>query len=378
MKNSTSFVGFYEANNISPVSQDISDLALHFQRRESLLRSVGIIPLLLKGKDLLEFGPGSGHNAVYLASLGPKKYELVDGNSKGVQETRAQLSDFSGSNIVVHHALFDSFQSRQKFDVVWAEGCLPHQSNPLPLLQHIASFTVAGGLLCVSCANGVSYLSETLRRLYRDRFYDCRGDVHVQVDQLKPFLEPHLRNLRGMSRPVEDWILDNIVQPLQDRRLLSIPEVIQCLDQGFDVMGSSPKMFTDWRWYKDIVGDDRGFNSGAIESYYKNNLNLLDYRYERPPHSIEFGKKLEAIGDQSWGLMCKVESGDGSAWDDLFDLMLELTMHIHCVAPETSAAILEITQLLKVGDPNQQLEHFPRWWGRGQQYISFIKKPIKS
>ena len=37
MKNNTSFVDFYNKHDISPVSQDISDLEKHFQRRDSLL-----------------------------------------------------------------------------------------------------------------------------------------------------------------------------------------------------------------------------------------------------------------------------------------------------------------------------------------------------
>ncbi len=145
MQNSPAFVGFYESNNISPVSQDITDLNKHFQRRESLFRSLGVLPGLVKDAKVLEFGPGSGHNALYTASLSPGQYELVDGNLKGVQETRERLTSFSSAHIKVHHALFDEFQTDKKFDLVWAEGCLPHQSRPLPLLKHVASFVLKGG-----------------------------------------------------------------------------------------------------------------------------------------------------------------------------------------------------------------------------------------
>ena len=123
--------------------------------------------------------------------------------------------------------------------------------------------------MCVSINNGISYLPETLRRLFRDRFFNATGDVHVQAHQLIPYLPPHLQHLRGMSRPVEDWILDSIVQPMQDRRLLSIPQVIACLNDKYDVYGSSPRFLTDWRWYKEIVGDNRGFNELALGNLCK-------------------------------------------------------------------------------------------------------------
>ncbi len=374
MQNSPAFVGFYESNNISPVSQDITDLNKHFQRRESLFRSLGVLPGLVKEAKVLEFGPGSGHNALYTASLSPGQYELVDGNLKGVQETRERLTSFSSAHIKVHHALFDEFQTDTKFDLVWAEGCLPHQSRPLPLLKHVASFVLKGGVVCVSTSNGISYLSEAFRRLFRDRFFDTTGDVHAQACQLTPYLQPHLQHLSSMSRPVEDWILDSIVQPLQDRSLLSVPEVITCLANRFDVYGSSPRFLTDWRWYKDIVGDNRGFNEKALDNYYQNNLNLLDYPFEFPAHSQEFGEKLEQMGSRSWDLMCRIEHGEELAWQDFFTLMQELCAHIDKQAPVTAEAIREAVILLQSGQPDMELKQFPQWWGRGQQYLSLIRK----
>ena len=365
---------FYSKHNISPVSQDIGILDKHYQRRESLYLSFGLAPSFMRGRTILEFGPGSGHNALYTASLSPQKYKLVDGNFRGVQETRDRLASFTDLQITVHHTHFDMFTTDSKFDTVWAEGCLPHQSRPLPLLIHVASFVTDGGCLCVSTNNGISYLSETIRRLYRDRFFDALGDVHEQARKLTPYIQPHLQQLRGMSRPVEDWILDSIVQPMRDRRLLSIPEVVSCLDREFDVYGSSPRFLTDWRWYKEIIGDDRRFNELALDNYYKNNLNLLDYRFDFPEHSRAYGEKLEALGSRSWDLMCEIEHGNESIWKEFFDLMDELCSHIDGQAPITVGAIRESCALLQNAKPDMDLLQFPQWWGRGQQYLSMIRK----
>ena len=365
---------FYSKHNISPVSQDIGILDKHYQRRESLYLSLGLVPSFMRGRTILEFGPGSGHNALYTASLSPQKYELVDGNFRGVQETRDRLASFTDLQITVHHALFDMFTTDSKFDTVWAEGCLPHQSRPLPLLTHVASFVADGGCLCVSTNNGISYLSETIRRLFRDRFFDALGDVHEQARKLTPYIQPHLQHLHGMSRPIEDWILDSIVQPMRDRRLLSIPEVVSCLEREFDVYGSSPRFLTDWRWYKEIIGDDRRFNELALDNYYKKNLNLLDYRFDFPEHSRAYGEKLEALGSRSWDLMCEIEHGNETIWKEFFDLMDELCSHIDGQAPITVRAIRESCALLQNANPDMDLSQFPQWWGRGQQYLSLIRK----
>jgi len=85
------FVTFYSDHKVSPVAQDITDLEKHFQRRDSLFRSLGIPPFLVNGLSVIEFGPGSGHNAVFTASLSPSKYVLVDGNTLGLTQTKEKI-----------------------------------------------------------------------------------------------------------------------------------------------------------------------------------------------------------------------------------------------------------------------------------------------
>lgn len=157
------FVEWYSAMGISPVSQDIEDLDRHFERREGLCRSLGLVPAWIGGRRLLEFGPGSGFNSLYFVSLEPAGYDLVEGNPVGYAETTQRLE--GAKNVVVHHSRFESFETRPVYDLVWAEGCLPHNSNPKALLSHVATFTKPGGVLVVSLVSGVSWLSEIFRRL---------------------------------------------------------------------------------------------------------------------------------------------------------------------------------------------------------------------
>ena len=146
----TSFVDFYTKHNVSPVSQDISDLRKHFQRRDVLLRSLGIPSALVRDATILEFGPGSGHNATYVASLEPSKYHLVDGNLKGVKDTKELISKYNIDDLKVVHSLFLEYQSDALFDIVWAEGCIPHQNDPINVLRHLSSFTIKDGIFVAS------------------------------------------------------------------------------------------------------------------------------------------------------------------------------------------------------------------------------------
>lgn len=163
------------------------------------------------------------------------------------------------------------------------------------------------------------------------------------------------------------------MQPLQDRCLLNIPTVIDCLHSKFDVYGASPRFLSDWRWYKQIVGIQRGFNEKALDDYYTNNLKLLDYRFEFPVHTLKFGYQLEEICSRSWDLMCLIENGDQSSWKGIFTTLEELCAHIEIAAPITTDAIREIARCLQGDDVDMPLPCFSTWWGRGQQYISLIR-----
>ena len=87
------YIGFYSQNKISPVHQDISDLEKHYSRRDYLYRNMGIVPFSLAGKSVLEFAPGSAHNALYTSSLNPQRYLLVDINPTGLEEGEALLKE---------------------------------------------------------------------------------------------------------------------------------------------------------------------------------------------------------------------------------------------------------------------------------------------
>ena len=77
---------YYIKEGISPVHQDISDLSKHFQTRVSLYRLLGLIPSFFKGKDIIEVGPGSGHNSIYTATLRPRTYDLVEPNPVALKD----------------------------------------------------------------------------------------------------------------------------------------------------------------------------------------------------------------------------------------------------------------------------------------------------
>jgi SAM-dependent methyltransferase len=102
---------------------------------------------LVEGRSVLEFGPGSGHNSIYTASLNPSTYDLVDANPTGLKSTSSMLSKYEDIELKVHESLFLDFKSEKKFDIVWAENCIPGQANPIEVLDYVKNFVQEKGIL---------------------------------------------------------------------------------------------------------------------------------------------------------------------------------------------------------------------------------------
>lgn len=233
---SSPFVDFYRANEISPVAQDISDLDRHFARREALYRHLGLPPRFLAGRSVIEFGPGSGHNAVYTASLKPARYVLVDGNPIGLERTGRILAEHGASTHECAPSMIEDYASEERFDVVLCEGVIPLQHDPASMLRHVANFAAPGGLVVMTCMDTVSQFSEIMRRLLAALMVDPQTPAARQVEPLRPLFSPHLASLTGRSRLVDDWILDVIVRPWVGE-MLSVADAVAALDGDFDCYG---------------------------------------------------------------------------------------------------------------------------------------------
>lgn len=372
------FVEYYSTNKISPVSQDISDMAKHMQRRSSLLRLLGVPPAYVRGLTILECGPGGGHNAVHLARLSPSRYVLVDANETGLEQVRLNLATYAPAcTPEIVRSLFEDFSIQEAFDLVLCEGVIPLQNDPAAITRKVAGFTKPGGVFIMTAADSISYLSDLLRRLYGQCITaGSKEPVAEQARQLLPVFKPHLDTLAGMSRPHEDWILDNVLQPFVGK-LFSIAEAVDALEEGFAFHGSSPDFVTDWRWYKSLVGDARDFNARARENYRANRHNLLDYRFDWAPRQPADNDRLHALCDAVYALCLAYQAS--RAPGILLTVAENVTAVAACVAdhaPSSAEALRDYARgarAMAAGAPPEQFDAFCAFFGRGQQAVSFLR-----
>ncbi len=374
------FVDFYTKEGISPVAQDIEDLEKHFRRRHALYRHVGIVPSLLSGRSVLEFGPGSGHNSIVTAAMSPARYVLVDANPVGLEGTEDLLARFAGAgrtDISVVESYIESFETSERFDLVLCEGVLPTQESPTELLSHIAQFVKPGGIILITCIDAASYLAEQLRRFAAALATRKEASTEEKLAVLVPLLGPHLDTIEGMSRSHGDWILDNVIQPFQGRALMGVKEAINTLHPEFSLHGTSPNFLVDRRWYKRITGPASDFNAVANDVYLSELHNFIDVR---TAHSVrepgENRSLLAACSETYEAIVNHSEVRDDAATTRVVQALEALRGEMAGLDPLTVrsfADFLAVVQRLQVGKQDVDWGEFASWFGQGQQYLSLVR-----
>lgn len=370
------FVDFYRELQISPVSQDISDLERHYKRRESLYRLLGLVPKFVRGLDVLELCPGSGHNSLYTQSLSPKSYTLVDANETGLSEAKNLFAQYHphAENVAFELSLIDDFIPTRNFDIVLCEGAIPLQIDPTAFTRGLTRFVDKQGVLVITTADAVSLLGECIRRLIAARIAPTTMPAIERLAALRPIFATHLMSLSGASRPIDDWILDNIIQPFIGKPF-SVLEAIEALaTEDFEAYGSSPRFATEWRWYKDMVGQKAQWNARMAEAYLENVLNFLDYRFIRPRHDPDFGLHLTLLCDNFFAELQRLDEPDSLGIERAVDCLETIASYIAKAAPETAESFQEVIRVMHCKTVTQDsFPTFSTFFGRGQQYLSFIR-----
>jgi len=379
-RTTASHLGFYTAFSISPVRQDVSDLRRHFERRHALYRHLGIIPATVRGRRVLEVGPGSGHNALYTAHLAPARYLLIEGNPTGVEHMEALFREHAedAATMEILTTRLEDWRPDETFDFVFCEGLLSGVPNPEEILAKLAAATAPGGVMVVTCVDHLSHFPETIRRLFAQLVIDPDASLDDQVARIEPMMRPHMATLSAASRRLDDWIIDNLIHPGSIIPLINFPEVIAVMAAEFQFYAASPHFVTDWRWYKAIVGENWDFNLPAIDAYWRSAHNLLDHRFARPPRDADANQRLYDLCTKARAQVAAFERTRRSVFVERFRVLLEeIAADARSFGPETASALEEAVGLLKGDgvDPSAvaRAENFAALFGRGQQYLSLIR-----
>jgi len=372
------FIDFYNKENILPVRQNIDDPRF-FETRSFLYSRLGVPLRLLKGMEIIEFGPGGGFNAVATSRYKPSLYYFVEGSNVGIEKLKYFIDNkkIYADNIEISSEDFLNFNIDKKFDLVIAEACIPGQQEPEECLSHISSFVKKDGLIIITTTSKSSMLSEILRALYGFLIKDSFKDS----DKYKQFLEikfaTHLSQLGTNTRSIEDWVLDNIINSFyKDRSNFSLLDAARELSD-FEFQSSVPTFLFDLSWYKNYIFDhsksmeNLKYQWPLFESY------LLDWRVEREKLLLlsveacqEISRLIEIAFDEVFMVL-----NEGPSEDKVANVLIALHKLRNILPPAFNETKNSITDFLAFLESNSRLDYkfkdFESWWGRGQQYISF-------
>ena len=327
----------------------------------------------------LRWGRGGGHNALGTVNWGIKHIDLVEPNPTGV-ETIGKLFDeylVSHDKYSVFHKTLEEYKTDKHYDIVIAEGFLSYLPNAKEICKKLMTFVSDGGVVVITCADDICIFIELIKRLIGQIIVRDAPTLHEKVEMLIPIFEPQLKKLRGVSRPAKDWIEDNIFNPaFSNGCQFSMLDALEAFKE-FDLLGSSPRMFTDYSWYKDIWFDEK---DDYRKQFLRKRMSLI---MAGLPEQMLDEKDVEPLVE-SFADIKKLENrleseGEISLISSILQEMSDISELVHKVLNKDFITVFDeitdiISELLKGNVPNfNKYPFFFSAFGRGLQYMSFMK-----
>jgi Methyltransferase domain. len=376
-------LSFYSDHSVAPVRQNIADLDGHFYRRRVLYQQLGIGAGAFTGRHILEVGPGTGQNALFVAAQRPSQLVLVEPNPTGVEEIKNSFKPYPAwcKILSVQNVPIEQYLNTHQFDFVLCEGLVGASGHPDPtaLILSIADHVRIDGILVLTCIEYVAYLSEMLRRLLGVEITGHLQDINQRTAALLPIFSSHLQSLPGMSRRFDDWVIDNLINPASVGRLVSFADCLSELGNKFDMLSTSPRFITDWAWYKKAALDINFFNQVALECYWHNLHNFMDYRCVSPPRLESENRSLSSRCEESHHQIREYErTRNSSVRQQIIANLHMLQQEISATLPMVAGALAEVEGWLLAPSIDLQAvansEKFGTWFGRAATYLSLIRR----
>jgi len=324
---------------------------------------------------------GTGHNSLYVASLFPDSYTLLEPNPAGI---RAIKDCYAGAGFphtapTLIEAKLEDYVPDNRFDIVLCENWLGSSAHERGLLRKLAGFVAPRGVLVVTCVSPIGFMPNIIRRALAARLTAGEASFERKTDVLVEAFGPHLRTIAGMTRSAKDWVQDNMINPAYFDLCLTLPMLVDELGGELQIAGVSPDFRRDWRWFKALSGKDFEFNSQVLQEYFRVGAALLDYRIDPAESDAQFNRTLE---DKALDLVKTVRRYEdapdkqGPEHGVLLDRLTDIESTLQSGFPSASwtAAVAEARGLLAntviAAADVAAMTGFGGWFGRETVYLS--------
>jgi hypothetical protein len=169
----------------------------------------------------------------------------------------------------------ETFDQDFEYDIAIAEAWLGGVEHELGLIKKLSARVKPGGVLILTLQSPVGMLANVMRRLLAYELAFDMTDIQAQTQILMAAFSGHLSSMHAMSRLHEDWIQDNLLNPAALTGVLTPATLLKTLP-NFDVYETYPKIMTDWRWYKELTGENKSLNRVLLECWRNQTHNFLN------------------------------------------------------------------------------------------------------
>ncbi len=375
------YLEYYGKNKISPVNIDKNKLELHITARKKLYRQLGIPLQCFNGKDILEAGPGSGWNTLVLLKYISKErinhIDLIEPNETGRAATLKLLED-NGINInkyTMYNTVLEKYNKDKTYDFIIAEQFIQHLPDWRNCIKNLKKYAKEGTVLITTCCDEIGLYIEKMKRFIGRYIIRDITRYDEKVSKLTEIFTPQLENLKGMTRIKEDWVKDQILNDVFLVRPMNMLDIIKNFEDGWDILGASQNIFTDYSWYKDVKYD-------YIEEYklqyeMKKHMFLTAENCNENVRTVKENKKLEKSVNLANDLAAEFERGSNFRIEDLVNAVGNVTENTDNLrVKEFNRQLMEILDILvKENDIDlYKYEIFSMTFGKSSQFISFEKK----
>ena len=373
---------YYQEQVISPVHYSIEDLESHFDRRDSLYRSLGLPPVAFSNSRVLEVAPGSGQNSLFVASCLPSSYDLVEPNPSGLRDIEESYRGFDRTHTAprLHPQRLEEFSPRTLYDIVLCENWLGSLPNEILLIKKLATLVAPGGVLVLTSVPLSGFFANIIRKLLALRVVDPLASFEERTGQLVAVFGPHLATIKNMTRSHRDWVHDCMLNPHYLNVALPLETIVQAVGNDLEMLATFPRFSEDWRWFKGLHGKKRRFNEHMLAAFQANTHNFIDYRRMLPSQPVRALPDLfrhfynAALGWQA----AFSESKDVSrAAADIGSLLNDISAHLLAVDGELARAVNEVAALWAeqplMPDKVRDMKYFGPLFGRETVYVSFTR-----
>jgi len=340
---------------------------------------LGLPKGFISGRKVLEVGPASGHNSLYVAACQPDQLDLLEPNPVAAREISELYENFHLSHTKPNVILkkLEDFNEERTYDIVICEAWLGILEHERKLMGKLSKFVRKDGILITTLASPVGFFFNMIRRLLSRSIILESEDIDSKTNKLMSAFVPHLNTLPDMSCPHRDWVQDSLLNPGFLTMHPTPSMFFSDIGKNFTVYNSYPKFFSDWRWYKSLYGEYKDFNNLFLKSYSNSIHNFLDYEYVFAERSSKLNMELEYFCSQ---LRDTVEESDdvyGQINGDAVFIIKKVRENISGIKTSLKKSIDEVLCLIENNNIDiksiSKMNYFNKCFGRELLYVSVLR-----